>query len=128
MLTAINRLTTGLVLIIGIAIIFSTLVQAQPQRMSIEDRVKILKDSLKLNDDQSTKITKILEDQREEMTNAMNENKDNRDAMQTARREIMKKTDEQIKSLLTEDQAKKYDQMLKTRRARMGQRTRESGK
>ena len=127
MSTAINRLTIGLVLIIGIAILCSTLVQAQPQRMSIEDRVKILKDSLKLNDDQCTKITKILEDQREEMTNAMNENKDNRDAMQAARREIMKKADEQIKSLLTEDQAKKYDQMLKTRRARMRQRTRESG-
>ena len=127
MSTAINRLTIGLVLIIGIAILCSTLVQAQPQRMSIEDRVKILKDSLKLNDDQCTKITKILEDQREEMTNAMNENRDNRDAMQAARREIMKKADEQIKSLLTEDQAKKYDQMLKTRRARMRQRTRESG-
>jgi Spy/CpxP family protein refolding chaperone len=127
MSTAINRLTIGLVLIIGIVILCSTLVQAQPQRMSIEDRVKILKDSLKLSDDQSMKITKILEDQREEMTNAMNENKDNRDAMQTARREIMKKADEQIKSLLTEDQATKYDKMVKTRRARMGQRTRESG-
>ena len=124
MSTAINRMTRGLVLIIGIAIIFSTLLQAQTQRMSIEDRVKILKDSLKLSDDQSTKITKILEDQREEMTNAMNENRDNRDAMQTARREIMKKADDKIKSLLTEDQATKYDKMVKTRRARMGQRAR----
>jgi Spy/CpxP family protein refolding chaperone len=40
----------------------------------------------------------------------------------------MKKADEQIKSVLTEDQAKKYDAMVKSRRARMGQRTRESGK
>jgi Spy/CpxP family protein refolding chaperone len=127
MSTAINRWTSGLVLIIGMVILCSTLVQAQPQRMSIEDRVKILKDSLKLSDEQSTKITKILEDQREEMTNAMNENKDDRDAMQTARREIMKKADEQIKALLTEDQAAIYDKMVKSRRARMGQRTRESG-
>ena len=128
MLTAVKRMTIGFVLVTGIAILFSTLVHAQPQRMSIEDRVKILKDSLKLSDEQSTKITKILEDQREEMTTAMNENRDNRDAMQTARKEIMKKADEQIKSVLTEDQAKKYDEMLKTQRARMGRRTRGSDK
>jgi Spy/CpxP family protein refolding chaperone len=128
MSAAINRITRGLVLVIGIAILFSPLAQAQQQRVTIEDRVKILKDSLKLSDEQSVKITKILEDQREEMTTAMNENRDNRDAMQTARKEIMKKADEQIKSVLTEDQAKKYDAMVKSRRARMGQRTRESGK
>jgi Spy/CpxP family protein refolding chaperone len=128
MSAAIKRMTTGFALIIGIAIMFSTLNQAQQQRMSVEDRVKILKDSLKLSDEQSTKITKILEDQREEMTTAMNENRDNRDAMQTVRKEIMKKADEQIKSVLTEDQVKKYGEMLKGRRARMKQRTQESGK
>jgi Spy/CpxP family protein refolding chaperone len=126
MLAAIKRLTIGFVLVIGIAILFSTLAQTQPkaqqQRMSIEDRVKVLKDNLKLSDEQSTKIMKILEDQREEITTAMNENRDNRDAMQTARKEIMKKTDEQIKSVLTEDQAKKYDKMLKERRTRTEQR------
>ena len=128
MSAAVKRMTIGLVLIIGIAILFSTLAQAQPVRMSIEDRVKILKDSLKLSDEQSVKITKILEDQREEMTTAMNENRDDRDAMQAARKEIMKKADEQIKSVLTEDQVKKYDDMLKGRRARTRQRTQESGK
>jgi protein CpxP len=128
MSAAIKRTTIGFIFVIGIAILFSTLAQAQPQRMSIEDRVKILKDSLKLSDEQSTKITKILEDQREEMTTAMNDNRDNRDALQAARKEIMKKADENIKFVLTEDQAKKYDEMLKERRARMGRRTRESGK
>jgi len=54
----------------------------------------------------------------------MNENRDNRDAMQTARQEITKKTNDQIKSVLTEDQAAKYDKMLKGRRARMGRGTR----
>ena len=122
MSTAINRWTIGLVLIIGIGILSSTFVQAQPQRMSIEDRVKIFKDSLNLNDDQCTKITKILEDQREEMTTAMSENGDDRDAMQAARIKIMKKADDNIKALLTEDQATKYDEMVKLRRARMGQR------
>jgi Spy/CpxP family protein refolding chaperone len=132
MSAAIKRMTIGFVLIIGIAILFSTPAQTQPkakpQRMSIEDRVKILKDSLKLNDEQSVKITKILEDQREEMTTAMNENRDNRDAMQTARKEIMKKSDEQIKAVLTEDQAKKYDEILQQLRTRMGRRAQGSDK
>ena len=127
MSTAVKRIPLGLVLLMSIAISFSTIAQAQPRRMSIEDRVKILKDSLKLSTDQCTKITKFLEDQREEMTNAMNENRDNRDAMQTARKEIMEKTNDQIKSVLTEDQAKKYDDMPKSRRARTGQRTQRSG-
>ena len=65
MSTAIKRMLTPLIIVIGFAICFSTFVQAQPQRMSVENRVKILKDSLRLNDEQSEKITKILEDQRE---------------------------------------------------------------
>jgi Spy/CpxP family protein refolding chaperone len=121
-------MTTGLVFVIGIAILFSSQAQAQSQGISVEDRVKILKDSLKLSDEQSNKITKILEDQREEMTTAMNEHRASPDAMQAARKEIMKKADEQIKSVLTEDQLKKYNKMLKGRRARVGQRTRPSGK
>ena len=123
MSAVIKRITSGLVLIMGIAVIFSSLAQAQPQRMSVEGRVKILKDSLKLSDEQSNKITKILEDQREEMTTAMKDIRDNRDSMQTVRQEIMKKTDENIKAVLTENQAKKYDDMLKARRAHMGRRT-----
>ncbi len=127
MSTAIKRMLTPLIIVIGFAICFSTLVQAQPQRMSVENRVKILKDSLRLNDEQSEKITKILEDQREEITMAMKDNHDNRDSMRAAMQGLMKKTDNQIKAVLTESQAKKYDEMLKARRTRMGQRTRESG-
>jgi periplasmic protein CpxP/Spy len=128
MATIIKRVTSGLVLIMGITMLFSALAQAQPQRMSVEDRVKILKDSLKLSDDQSAKITEILEDQREEMTTAMKDIHDNRDSMQTIRQEIMKKTNEQIKSVLTESQAKKYDALLKNRRQNMGRRTHRSDK
>jgi periplasmic protein CpxP/Spy len=123
MLAFIKRRTSGLVLVIGVTILFSTLAQAQTQRMSVEDRVKILKDNLKLSDEQSSKITNILEDQREEMTTAMKDIRNSRDSMQTVRQEIMKKTDENIKSVLTENQAKKYDTMLKARRAHMGRRT-----
>ena len=123
MSAVIKRMARGLVLVIGIALLFSAQAQAQPQRMSVEGRIKILKDSLKLSDAQSAKITKILEDKREEMTTAMKDIRDNRDSMQTVRQEIMKKTDENIKSVLTENQAKKFDAMIKSRRAHMGQRT-----
>jgi periplasmic protein CpxP/Spy len=122
MVTVKKHMIRGLILVLGVAILFSALAQAQPQRMSVEDRVKMLKDSLKLSDDQSAKITKILEDQREEMTTAMKDIRDNRDSMQTIRQEIMKKTNEQIKSVLTESQTKKYDAMLKNRRQNMGRR------
>jgi Spy/CpxP family protein refolding chaperone len=124
---AIHRMTVGLILCLGIAMLSSPATQAQPQRMSIEDRVKILNDSLKLSKEQSSKITKILEDQREEMTTAMGQNQGDREAMQSARQEIMKKANDQIKAVLTEEQAAKYDQMIKSRRARMGQRTQKSG-
>jgi periplasmic protein CpxP/Spy len=123
MSTTMIRKSIGLVLVLGIAILFSTIAQAQPQRMSVEDRVKMLKDSLKLSSEQCTKITEILEDQREEMTTVMNENRGDREASRTVMQDLMKKTNTKIKALLTEDQAKKYDKMLEERRARMGRRT-----
>ncbi|MCX6122274.1 MAG: hypothetical protein NTX44_11760 [Ignavibacteriales bacterium] len=132
MSTALKRTTIGLVVIIGISILSSTLTQAQPkiqmQRMSVENHVKILKDSLKLSDKQTTKIIKILEDQREEIVTALNEHRDDRSALQAARKEITKKAEQNIKSILTEDQAKKFDEMIKQRNARMERRTRSSGK
>jgi Spy/CpxP family protein refolding chaperone len=124
MQTTIKRMTIVPILILGIAILFSNVMQAQPQRMSMEERVKILKDSLKLSDEQTTKVTKILEDQREERTSAMNKNRGNREAMQTFMQKLMKNTDEKIKAVLTEEQAKKYDNLLKDRRAQLNKRMR----
>jgi len=128
MSTAVKRMTVGFVIVIGIVILFSTLTQAQQQLLSVEDRVTILKDNLKLSDEQAVKITKILEDQREETTTAMNENRSDREAMHNAMQEIMKKTNSQIKKVLTEDQAAKYDKMFKRHRERTGQKAQESGK
>jgi hypothetical protein len=122
MFTNIKRMTIVPVLIIGIAMLFSTVMQAQPQRLSVEERVKILKDSLKLSDEQTTKVTKILEDQREEMTTAMNNNRGDRQAMRAVRQEIMKKTDDKIKEVLTEEQVKFYDKVIKDRQAQMSRR------
>ncbi len=123
-----NRIAAGIALVIGVLLIASSSMQAQQRmRWSVEDQMKVLKDSLKLSDDQATKITKILEDQREERTAAMNENMGDRDAMRTAMQEIAKKTDTKIKGVLTEDQAVTYDRMMKARRAQMEKRMRRSG-
>jgi hypothetical protein len=125
---AINRLAIAIVLACGALLFMSASVQAQQRiRMSVEDQVKILKDSLKLTGEQVTRITKMLEDQREERTTAASENRGNRDAMRAAMEEIVKKTDEKIKGVLTEDQAVTYDRMMKTRRARIERRMRRSG-
>jgi periplasmic protein CpxP/Spy len=122
MSTAINRMTMGLVLVIGIAILFSSLAQAQPMRMSTEERVNMLKDSLKLNDDQAAKITVVLDEQSKEMSAAFEKYSDDRDSMRTAMQEIRTKSDKKIAPVLTKEQAKKYDAMQKARLARMGQR------
>jgi septal ring factor EnvC (AmiA/AmiB activator) len=122
MFTNIKRMTATLVLLLGVLILLSSATQAQPQRMSVEKRIKILKDTLKLNDEQTKKITTILEDQREEMSTAMNENHDDRQAMHAVAQEIMKKTDNKIEEVLTEDQVKAYDKMIKDRQAQMSRR------
>jgi|WetSurMetagenome_2_1015567.scaffolds.fasta_scaffold606468_1 periplasmic protein CpxP/Spy len=115
MSTAVKRTIIGLILVTGIAFMHSPLIQAQQKRMSVEDRVKILNTKLKLSDEQSAKITQILEDQREEMTTAMGENRDDRKARRSAIQEVMKKTNDKIKAVLTEDQAAQYDKMFKKR-------------
>jgi periplasmic protein CpxP/Spy len=122
MSTTFKRITIGLVTIFGFAILLSTFTQAQPMRMSTEERVNILKDSLKLSDEQAAKITIILDQQSKEMTSVFEKYSDNRDSMRTAMQDIMQKSDKKINSILTKDQAKKYDVMQKERRERMGRR------
>ena len=113
----------GTVLVLLVALICATSA-GMSQRMSVEDRVKALKDSLKLTAAQTSKITKILEDQREEMTAAREENRGDRDAMRAVMQDMMKKTDDKIKGVLNADQAKKYEEMIKNRQANMGRRAR----
>jgi periplasmic protein CpxP/Spy len=120
MSTAIKRMVIGMVLVIGIALLFSSFAQAQPMRMSTEERVKMLKDSLKLNDDQAAKITVVLDQQSKEMSEVFEKYSDNRDSIRAAMQEIMTKSDKKIIPILTKDQAKKYGEMQKQRRERMG--------
>ncbi len=122
MLLAIKQLTITLLLIIGVMMFISIVVLAQSQSMSVEKQIKILKDKLELNNEQIKKITEILEDQREEMTTAKNDNRGNNEALRTVMLELKKKTDEQIRSVLTDDQLIMYDKWQKEQRAHMGRR------
>jgi Spy/CpxP family protein refolding chaperone len=114
------------VVLLGALLILTTSI-GMGQRMSVEDRVKGLKDSLKLSDTQVEKITKIFEDQREEMTAAFSEHQGDRDAMRSVMEELMKKTDAKVKTVLTAKQAVKYEEMMKARRANMGRRPQGGG-
>jgi hypothetical protein len=112
MFTHIKRITAVLVLILGVLMTFSSVAQVQTQRISVEKQVKILKDKLKLTDGQIKKIKFILEDQREEIAIAMNDNRGDRQAMDEAVQEIKKNTDNKIKGILTEKQVEAYDKII----------------
>jgi Spy/CpxP family protein refolding chaperone len=111
----------ALAVFLGCMFMFCGIAQAQRMRMSPEEQAKVLKDSLSLTDEQTTKITTILKDAREETTTLMSQNKDDRDAMRSSMQAMQKKTDTQIKAVLTEEQTKKYDALIKARRAHMQQ-------
>jgi len=122
----IKRMTAALVLLLGVLMLLSSAAQTQPQRISVEERIKILKDKLKLSDEQTKKITTILEDQREELTIAMNDNRGDHQAMHVVIQEITKKTDNNIKEVLTEKQVKVYDKMIEDRQAQVSKRMKSS--
>jgi len=126
MFTNIKRITATFLLLLGVLMLLSFAVQAQPQRISVEEHMKILKDKLKLNNEQSKKIATILEDQREEITTAMNDNRNDRQAMDAEVQKITKRTDNKIKEVLTEKQVKAYDKVIKDRQTKVSRRMKES--
>lgn len=105
-----------------LGVFLSVTVNAQPFRMSVQERVQILKDSLNLTQEQEKKITEILTAQQTEAQKMRENFQGDREAARTYMMESMKKTDEQIKAVLTKEQAQKYDAMIKARRERMLQR------
>ena len=116
-----KRMVVAWAVLLGFMFMFSGIAQAQRTRMTPEDQAKALKDSLGLTADQTTQITIILTDAREETTALMSKNNDDRDAMRTSMQAIQKKTDKQIKAVLTDEQAKKYDALMVARHARIQQ-------
>ena len=90
-------------------------------RRSPEDRAKQLQTDLKLNDDQTAKITAIYKEQATKMDSVRTAANGDRDAMRSAMRPMMEATNTKIKAILTADQAAAYDKAMKERMDRMRQ-------
>jgi Spy/CpxP family protein refolding chaperone len=89
------------------------------QRMSPADRAKQLQTQLSLNDDQTAKITAILQIQATKMDSVRTAANGDRDAMRAGMTPIRQSINAQIKAVLTPDQATAYQKMLDEQRARM---------
>jgi hypothetical protein len=95
------------------ALLSTTAALAQMRRPSPEVQAKMLKDSLQLSDDQTAKITDILAEAQKDQQDAMSANQGDRQAMRSAMMGIMKNTDKKITTLLSTEQAQKFESMQK---------------
>src|ERR1700733_9089708 len=93
--------------------------QGGGQRMSPADRAKQMQTQLNLNDDQTAKITAILQTQATKMDSVRTAANGDRDAMRAGMTPIRTATNDKIKAILTPEQATAYQKMLDEMRARM---------
>ena len=102
-------------LILTVVVSFAIIAGINAQgRMSMEDRAKMLKDTLALSDSQSVVVDSIYAAAGEKMKN-IDSGQDRREAMMT----IMNDVNTQIENILTPEQKEKYEKMLAERRSRM---------
>ena len=111
-----------LILTLVVSLAFIAGINAQG-RMSMEDRAKMLKDSLALSDSQSVVVDSIYAAAGEKMKNIDASGQDRREAMMT----IMNDVNTQIENILTPDQKDKYEKMMAERRSRMQNRPPSNG-
>ncbi len=93
--------------------------QGGGQRRTPEEQAKQLQTQLKLNDDQTTKITAILQAQTTKRDSVRTAANGDRQAMMQGMMPIMQDTNSKIKTVLTQDQATAYDKIVQERMERM---------
>jgi len=86
---------------------------------SADEQLKHLTKRLNLSDEQQAKVKPILEDQQTQMQQLRADNSTSREDRWKKMREIHENSDTQIKSVLNEDQQKKFDEMREQQRSRM---------
>jgi Spy/CpxP family protein refolding chaperone len=91
---------------------------------SADDQLKHLSEKLNLTDDQQTKLKPILEDQHKQMQQLWNDSSMSRQDRFSKMRELRENSDTQIKSVLNDDQQKKFDEMREDQRNHMRHRMR----
>jgi Spy/CpxP family protein refolding chaperone len=106
-----HRIT--LVLIIGLLLCMGIMQAAaqRPPMMTPEERTKQLTDSLGLTKEQQPKVLKIFQDADKKRQELFNSNSGDRDAMRSAMREAMDKTNKEIATLLTAKQKATFEAM-----------------
>lgn len=82
------------------------------RRPSVDDQVRHLTSELSLSADQQAKVKSALEQQRQQMEELRKDSSLSQDDRGSKMRTIHESTTTQIKSVLDEGQAKKYDAML----------------
>jgi len=93
----------------------------QRNRMTPEERAKMMSDSLALDSTQTAQLVTILKDQQDAMQKIREDNQGDFDAMRGAMTDLRKKTDDKIMAILTDVQKAKYQDMMKNRpMGRMG--------
>ena len=93
----------------------------QRNRMTPEERAKMMSDSLALDSTQTAQLVTILKDQQDAMQKIREDNQGDFDAMRGAMTDLRKKTDDKIMAILTDVQKTKYQDMMKNRpMGRMG--------
>jgi protein CpxP len=90
--------------------------------MDPDAQLKHLSKRLNLSSDQQTKIKPILEDQQKQIQQLWSDNSLSRQDRFSKMRDIRENSDSQIKSVLDEDQQKKFDKMREEQRSRMQER------
>ena len=93
--------------------------QQAPRRgmmQSPQERLDAMTKALNLTDDQKAKIKPILENETKQMQDMRANTEMSREDRMTKRRDIMTKTNDDIKAVLTDEQKKKFDEMNSQRR------------
>jgi hypothetical protein len=109
-----NRLL--LFIVCTIALIFSTAeTLAQPQRKQLtpEQQTERLKDTLALDDEQTTKVLAIYEEMDGQRSVIFETNAGDRRSMMEEMRKLTQEADAKIEALLTQEQSEKFQMMRK---------------
>ncbi|MDE3057810.1 MAG: hypothetical protein KGJ59_07630 [Bacteroidota bacterium] len=112
----------------AVLVLLVTVVSQSMRAQTSEDssraanRAAVLKDSLGLSDEQTAKVQAIFLKSMGQMAKEREEHQGDRMEMMQAMRTHMQEMDKEINALLTPDQQKKYEQLVKERRERMRQR------
>ena len=112
----------AMVFVVGLLLVANA--QRQGMSMSPKERAEALGKDLGVDSATVVKITGVMEKYHKQMMDKRNELQGDMDGMRAAMMDIRENQTKDIKALLTEEQSKKYDGILKQQMERMQQRQR----